>query len=393
MKNSETKKEESSVKRLILLSLMIVLAVVLIIGGCAEEAPAPAPAPAKPTPAPSPGEKQVITPTPSPGPAPKPAPAPEKVYNLKLSSWMGPVGAVNEITDPFWKSIEERSGGRIVIRKYYSASLLGYFDTYRGIQSGIADLSHYVIGINPGIHYLNDFGRMPGMGWESMEMANDIYKELRKKFPEIEKEYEDLKLLYHYFMPANQLHMTKKTVRVPEDLRGTKIIANAIYESVLKDVGCAGIITAFPDWYMSLERGLTEGLITHYPAVEGSGCLEPTKYHTNIGGGGLGMGLSLCFMNMDTFNSLPPDLQQLFLDVGNIERDIMDIDRQAIDRITEESKAKGHEFYDCTPEEIQKWSDLLKPAAEKWIEDCESKGLPARAIYEENMRLVNAYKK
>jgi TRAP-type C4-dicarboxylate transport system substrate-binding protein len=380
-------------KKLVLVPLVIVLAIGLILGGCAEEpAPAPAPAPS-PTPSPAPAPSPAPSPAPTPSPAPSPAPAPEaeQLYRFKYSVHGAPTQTNQLVLTAWRRELEERSGGRIEIIDYFSASLLKYEDTYRGAQAGIADIIGYVIGQSEGVHFLNDFVRLPALGYESTIAANDIYHQLRDTMPEIEKEFQHLVVVNHFMMPPSQLHMTKKAVRVPQDMAGTKIISNATFAEDLKKVDSAVIITGYPDWYMSLERGLTEGLITHYPAVEGSGCKELFKHHTHIGGSGLAMGMHFTLMNEKVFNSLPADLQGIIMDTQlnrQVELDIMNDDIAATERIMNEEKAMGQTFYDCTPAEIDQWTELFSPIINRYIENCEAKGLPGRELLEENKRLI-----
>jgi TRAP-type C4-dicarboxylate transport system substrate-binding protein len=380
--------------KLLLIILMTVLATGLVLTGCGEEAPASAPAPT-PSPAPSPAPSPTPSPAPSPTPSPAPAPDTGKVYRLKYSVHGAPTQANQIVLTKWRRDLEELSGGRLEIIDFFSASLLKYEDTYRGAQAGIADIIGYVIGQSEGVHYLNDFVRLPALGYPSTIAANDIYHELRDSIPEIDKEFEDLVVVNHFMMPPSQVHMTKKMVKVPPDMAGTKIISNATFAEDLKKVNCAIIITGYPDWYMSLERGLTEGLITHYPAVEGSGCKELFKHHTHIGGSGLAMGMHLTLMNSDSFYSLPDDLQALIMDKEinrQVEIDIMNLDIDATERIMNEQKGMGQTFYDCTPDEIDEWTTLFSPIINRYIENCKSKGLPGEQLLEENKQLIEQYR-
>jgi TRAP-type C4-dicarboxylate transport system substrate-binding protein len=382
------------VKRLLLVPLIIVFAAGLVLCGCAEEAPAPSPAPAQPTPAPSPGEKQVITATPSPAPAPKPAAAPGKVYRLKFNDWGPPTIGIGQLHIDAAKMIEERTDGNVIITNYFSQSLLNYGDTYRGISSGIADISLYVIGATQGVHHINEVISLPFIGIPDMYSGTDLYNELRQKFPALDEENarSDTIWLDIRMMPPSQLHLVDRPATVPEDLKGLKIITGASLLDLLSQVDAAGVLMGPPDWYMSLERGLVQGQITHWPAVYDFHLLELFKYHTIFGGGGAGL-VPIGFMaNLTSWNELPPEYQKIIIDVYkwvNVESIKYDID--TIETAEAEAKEMGHILNYLTPEKITPWAERAVSYHEKWIADTEAKGWPAREVYNGLKELIAAY--
>jgi len=86
-------------KKLFLISLILLLATSLILGSCAEPEPEPAPTPApepKPTPAPEPKP----TPAPEPKPTPKPEPKPEPEPAVPTGTLRATISAWIETLDP-----------------------------------------------------------------------------------------------------------------------------------------------------------------------------------------------------------------------------------------------------------------------------------------------------
>ncbi|MBN1368549.1 MAG: TRAP transporter substrate-binding protein DctP [Dehalococcoidales bacterium] len=313
-----------------------------------------------------------------------------KVIELKYSTWGAPGSAVDQITQQHFDRIEELSGGRLKITRYYGGSLLAYADQYRGLQTGVADLGPYVVGTMPGIHQLNLFVQLPAMGFTSMQQGNAIYKELWNKYPELEQELEGLVVLDHKFQPGLQLHMVKSNVIVPEDLRGKKITGTMILAEDLRGINCEMVSLGPTDWFMSLERGLVEGAISHWPAAQAFKTTELMKYHTELGSGGMGMGMGFNVMNKKTWDSLSPDLQQLFIDSQEqFELDVMAIDTSYCEAEKQKAKDLGHTVNEqLTAEEMQLWTNLFLPSHQRWIEATEAKGLPGQALYDDLVRLI-----
>ncbi|OGO43737.1 MAG: hypothetical protein A2Z05_05710 [Chloroflexi bacterium RBG_16_60_22] len=380
-------------RKYLLATLALILIAGLVLGGCAQTAPAPAPAPTRISPTPGPQGPQTITAqTPGPTATQKPA-APAKVYNLKFNDW-GPAQIIIGQREQEWaKLIEERTNGRVKTTIYFAQSLAKYADTYRAVESGIADFSIYVIGVTQGIHELNRIVDLPFIGLPGTEAGTEIYNALRAKFPELDKEYVGTKVLYMRAMPPDRIHSAKKPIRIPADIGGKKVIAGARYSGMLGSLGAAQIVLGPPDWYMALDRGLAEAHITHWNASYSFNTIELEKYHNELTAAGAGMGFIGMLANLDLWNSLPADIQGIIM--GTM-KDFSDTGLKDDYGQTELGRAKarelGNQIIDISPEEYQQWVYLAKPTHQEWIADMKAKGLPGQAVYDETMRLIQQYK-
>ncbi|OGO44518.1 MAG: hypothetical protein A2Z05_01000 [Chloroflexi bacterium RBG_16_60_22] len=385
-------------KKLILISLVVILLVGTVLAGCAKQAaPSPAPAPAAPAPKPAEqGKFIVIEPSIPAAPAPKPAVAPAKVYKLRFNDW-GPAQIDIGVRAQEWaKVIEDRSGGRIEIDTFFTESLLKRADTYRGTEAGLADVALYVLGANPGIHQINRVIDLPGTGIPGQIAQQEIYEKLRAKYPEMLKEYGNVFPLIMRGLPAEHIHTTGKfrLVRVPADAAGLKTYANALWSDALGSIGVAIVNPAVMDWYLSLDRNLIQGMFIHWLAIYSFGLTELMKYHTLIGESGAGMQTFGYIMNKDSFAELPADLQKIVLDTSTEWfSKYREDDPKTIQAGIDLAKKLGNQVVTLTPEEQQQWLDLAKPIHEKWIADSEKAGYAnARAIYNDMMAMVKEYK-
>jgi TRAP-type C4-dicarboxylate transport system substrate-binding protein len=228
------------------------------------------------------------------------------------------------------------------------------------------------------------------MGFADMQMQTDIYNELFNKFPEMQAEWKDLKVLGALAMPPDQINTTKKLVKVPEDMKGMKLIAGGVYADLCESVGAAPLTMGVQDWYMSLERGLAEGHMVHLPAEFNFKTLDVEKYHT-LFPGGLGMGTNMIIMNLKTWNSLSPGDQKIIEDASNwVADEMIRVDTGEIANAVAYCQKKGDTLYDVTPDELALWTKAALPAHQKWLNDNASNG--AQKIYDEALRLIAAYK-
>jgi TRAP-type C4-dicarboxylate transport system substrate-binding protein len=283
--------------------------------------------------------------------------------------------------------VEEQSGGRIKIDLYMGGSLASQSETFRALQTGIADIGYTGFDESP----LNLVMRLPLMGYPDKWKAAQIHWDLIHKFPELEKDLQGLKILGIAGMNPEQMMFTKKEVHVPADIKGMKIIAGGDWPSVLDAAGAAAMALNPGDWYMSLERGLVEGHIINFLASFAFGTTELFKYHTIFGDSGTGLVTLGYLMNQDTWNSLPPDLQKILTDSCDwLASEVMKSDEGAQQAGIALAKDKGHTFVELTPQELQQWADLVNPVHQKWVADNANRG-PSQAIYDEAVRLKEQY--
>jgi TRAP-type C4-dicarboxylate transport system substrate-binding protein len=305
-----------------------------------------------------------------------------KVIELKFNDWGPPGIGIGKIHQQAAKMIEEKTNGRVKVNCYFSQSLLKYPDTFRGVSSGITDISLYV---TQPIHEVNRILGMPFTGLPGMLKTSKIFREMLKQYPEFNQEFEKsgVKWIAIRAMPANQLHLVKKPVKFPQDMKGMRIIGDPMLADQFKEVNAAVIQLGPPDWYTALERGVAEGHLLHLAAAYEFKLMELFKYHTLFGEGAGGAAPIGFVVNMKMWNSLPPDIQKVIVDVyewANEESLKWDVD--IVKTAINEAEKAGHTITVLNPSEIQVWIDWAQPANDKLVVEIESKGWPAKKVYE-----------
>ncbi|MCL6477581.1 MAG: TRAP transporter substrate-binding protein DctP [Peptococcaceae bacterium] len=341
--------------------ILTVLAVGLVLGGCGKQAEQGT---AKP------GEK----------PAEK-----QQVIELKYADFNPQGIGITLLAEKAAKMVGEKTNGRIKVTPYFSGTLLKYPETFKGVSTGVADIAFYLVGGTPGVHQLTEVFNLPFLGFKNVEDAARAYKEIIK-YPEIQAENEKLGVRWLAIRPMMpfHLHMTNKQVRLPEDLKGQKILAEGHFAQAVSAVGGVAMNMGPTDWYTSLQKGVVTGHLTHWiiPMEFKTGELQ--KYHTVFGTGGAGNGGIGFLVNLETWKKLSPEDQKVLEEVYDwLSDECLKLDIGLEKQAIEQAKNAGHKIIELTPQEVQVWADKAgKPAIEKWIADTEAKGLPARKIYE-----------
>jgi TRAP-type C4-dicarboxylate transport system substrate-binding protein len=362
-------------KKLLLSLLVLALVAVPLFAACAEEAPPEAP-PEAPTEA--------------------PPEAPTEVIELTVATTTPPTASPSAAVTAWAEKFEEASGGRVEFTIYYSSSLFEAKEILRSVQAGVADISDFWLDAVPGTMPLNLVTELPFLGWPDPATATIIYRELFNMIPELEAEYEGVKVLYPTMSGelTSYVHTNSKLVKSAADLKGLKIGGGGNTARWLDAMGAIPVFVPFEDTYMSLDRGLIEGHTGTFGWQEGAGCVELTPYHTVIGAT-LSHVYNPLIMNPDSWDRLPPDIQQIFDDLDSFYTDLrigfeMESETNEL-RITKEEL--GHTYFTLPPEETKLWIDAGKPIHEKWLADTEAQGLPATEVYEEIQRLIAEYSK
>jgi TRAP-type C4-dicarboxylate transport system substrate-binding protein len=170
-----------------------------------------------------------------------------------------------------------------------------------------------------------------------------------------------------------------------------KLIAASGWVDYAKAVSAAPVTMGVGDYYLSLERGLVEGVFLHFPASMMFKTLDVTKYHTMVNSSSIPDAI---IFNKESWNSLPPDLQKVVREAIEWRTaEILKFDYGEEERAIEYAKKRGNTFYTPTPDEMKLWRESAASLHEAWIAKYEKEGLPARKVYEKLIQVTNEYKK
>jgi len=119
----------------------------------------------------------------------------------------------------------------------------------------------------------------------------------------------------------NAVLLGKFPVNKVSDLKGKKLRATGLYAEVMNQAGASAVYFPWGEIYGSLEKGVIDGVIAGPLSSQAdSGFHEPSKYLletpiTPVDGWSL-------HVNMDAWNKLPADLQQLLIQSTSYASDL-----------------------------------------------------------------------
>jgi TRAP-type C4-dicarboxylate transport system substrate-binding protein len=324
--------------------------------------------------------------------------APTKPIELIFSHTSPAVSGIGKMAKAWGDMIEQKSGGRVKFVYYWAGTLVPIAEQVKGIKTGTTDaaqLGPLSIASYMPISYSVPY--LPFLGFPSMTAGTKIWWELYDKFPAIKNEWADVKLLASRMMPPDQIHTTRKMVKVPADVRGMKLaISSALISKVITQQGGAATPIPPTDIAVSLSTNVVEGWINHFPVAMIFGTLPSFKHHLVVGSNdytGIDAGMDQIIVNKDKWAQLPADIQKIFEEASAwYQEETIKMDMAEIQKAMNVAKDAKHTISYLTPEELKMWADAAAPVHQEWIADNEAKGRPAKAIYEEVKKLIQQHK-
>ena len=351
------------IKRILLVSVAILLVGAFVLAGCAK---------------------------------PATAPTSQEPIELKFAYWFPPVSPPgSRAIEPWGDVIEKATNGRVKITFYGGETLGKAPDHYDLCLKRTADITAIDPSFTPGVFPLCEAITLP-MQFPSSEVAAEVWWDLMEKYM-AKAECSKVKVLWVYPTATFQMMTRTKQVRTLEDLKGMKFSATSpMLAKTTEALGAVPVVMAEPDIYTSLERGLIDGRWCDWECAWTWKAYEVTKYRTdNIG---LGVNTNIVVMNLDSWNSLPPDIQKIIDENTGFDKSrscgamFEALPDEFLPKLLDyDQKAGNPEIYSLPESERERWVEAVGPVCDDWANDMEAKGLPGKQVLEDLRSLVKKY--
>jgi len=307
---------------------------------------------------------------------------------LSFAVHFGPKNEIlNEVLKPWAAELETRTNGEITVKFYVGQTLAKTNDEYDAVVDNIADLSWNLHGFNKGRFPLISVMELPFLS-PSTEIGTKTINELYQQFPEMQKEHDDVHLLYLWATLPSQVHSIKKPVKTLEDLKGMKMACTPGMAGTVKALGATPVPLPPPKMYEVLEKGVVDGVVLPWASFKVWKLQEVTKYHTKAD---MGSVTAWGAMNKGVWESMSPEVQAIIDEISvDMALDTSRTVSKHRDIALQQFAEQGHEFFELTAEEKARWIEKTVPIRNKWIKDMEKKGLPGKAVVEAAESIVES---
>ncbi|MBA7702287.1 Solute-binding protein [subsurface metagenome] len=294
----------------------------------------------------------------------------------------------------YWMdTIELETNGRVEFVRYPQGTLVGMMDMWEAIKTGVCDIGLVNVCALPGQFPMTAALRLPGLFDSSTQGAIVRQRLLEEGY--LAHDWEDVKVLWMGNNSHWSISCREEQIYTLEDLEGLKIANVGDPElSFIEALGAVPVAMPATDFYMALERGTVDGAWQDTNGQVAFGLYEASPYITRIPGNGNAAVVTV--MNLDKYNSLPPDIKAVF------DRNIGLFGATALGQRFDLNDSRAIAFlneregfppvYTLPEEERARWFEAAEPLIEAAIADLEAQGLPAREMLDRARELIELYK-
>ncbi|WP_028324507.1 TRAP transporter substrate-binding protein [Desulfatirhabdium butyrativorans] len=288
-----------------------------------------------------------------------------------------------------WKvEVEKRTQGKVLVKTFPGGTLLGDKEMMDGVIAGQANIGNLCMAYQPGRFVVTNALGLH-LGITSSRVGSLVLWDLYTKYkPE---EFAKVKVLTMFTTaPANI--MSTKPVRTLADIQGMDLRASGGAAEVLKAWGANPVGMPMPATPEALQKGVVKGLISSLEVMKDFKFAEICKYVTMVN---TALYPFAVVMNMDTWKSLPPDVQKVMDDLA-VEQARWTgeyMDNHVTEAMTWAKETQKVEVIELPAAEKANWDKKLEPLTEKWIAEAKAKGLPAEAILADLREMIARHTK
>jgi TRAP-type C4-dicarboxylate transport system substrate-binding protein len=274
----------------------------------------------------------------------------------------------------------------VKITPYWSGTLVSAREGYQDAIGGVADIVYASIAYEKAGF---DLAKGQGgfyQGVKDQETKLKIFWQLWDKYPELRKEFANVKVIGLFTAPTMRL-MTTKPVKSLADLKGMRIRAPLELIQPLKALGAETLIMPMTEVYESVNKGILTGLWGSHELYKSMKFVDVVKYEVELPSV-IGP-IPARIMPDSAWNKLSPDVQKVFdseKQWWSIEaaKEVEKVDTEGFDL----AKKSGIQFSQLPQSEVQKFMDLYDTELAKSAKVLDGKGLPGTKYYQDVRRLI-----
>ncbi|MEE9502269.1 MAG: TRAP transporter substrate-binding protein [Candidatus Aminicenantaceae bacterium] len=289
------------------------------------------------------------------------------------------------------KKVGDVTDGRVKINIFPGGILTSVADSYDATRRGACDMAMLVQPYEEKRFPLTMIMNQP-LSIPNARVSSLVAWELYQSFPEIRREYKDVKLLFFYSTSAYQIHTVSKPINTIEDFHGVLMrVGGPVDKAIAEAVGATPEFLPMPDTYLALGKGVLDALMSPFGPMKGFRTADVTRFH--LENADLHTSIFANIMNLDKWNSLPRDIQEAIEEISGAAASEFfgsvfdETDRETIQYM----KEQGDFFTRLSPDQKSKLEQLLLVIQEEWVKEQEANGLPGQKILDKALRMTKEY--
>ncbi len=319
-----------------------------------------------------------------------PAQAQQQPIRLTAAAGHPPVFLWVKLMDEFFiPEVDKRlaASGKYKIEwtKAWGGTLAKLGAESKALSDGVADLALVSTVFEAAKFPMQNISYFTPFGAEDIATTTRLVEDLQKSIPAMGEAWTKNGLVYLSGAALDTYHIwTTFPVRSIDDLKGKKIIAPGPAANWIKGTGATAVSGNLNTYYEDIKSGVASGTITFATGAWSAKVHEVAPYITKVNfGSQFASGVA---MNKKRFDSLPPDVQKVFREVGAEYRErFANAQTETASTLLKKAQEAGAKISELAPAERQRWADALPPLGKIWAADLQAKGMPGDQILQAYM--------
>ena len=232
--------------------------------------------------------------------------------NFTYTTWITDKLGHSKAAMDFMNAVEKRTDGAVTFEVFWSGALCGAVDALECLVTGQADIAFGSAVYNPAEMPLTTVASIPFQNVNGQAGA-DAMMDLIATDVDLKAEWDrnNVHLLFFGHTSLPLLGSTKQITTLA-DMKGKSIRTVGHGVSAMQKLGANPVATAPAEQYEALQRGVLDGAIYSVDGMIDARLYEVVDYIYDIGEFMGNYAMLYTAMGKDTWDSLSPELQQVF---------------------------------------------------------------------------------
>jgi TRAP-type C4-dicarboxylate transport system substrate-binding protein len=285
---------------------------------------------------------------------------------LRFASFLGPTNFLNEeLFVPWFKKLEEESGGKLKIELLTGGSAAAPGEVFDSVEAGLVEMGWGITSYNPGRFLAAGVTELPLLGVGSSETSAAIAALFDKGMID---GFENVKVIGIGTSDIARLHHAGEISGLT-DFKGAKVrAAGSVLSAMITAVGATPVGMPAPAIAEALSKNVVDAAAADWFAVEGFSLMDVTSTHVDIP---LGCTPMYVVMNKDVYDGLPPEIRKVFDDnppsaFAAFWGPGLEAKSNRVRGVVE--TMPGHRIITPTEAELAEWSAAADGVIKDWVE-------------------------
>lgn len=300
---------------------------------------------------------------------------------------------ITALEDYFVKNVSDRVSAEtnyeIEWVKAYGGSVISLGNELQGVQDGLVDIGCTILVFEASRLPLVDMVYSMPFSCSDPLIVRDVIKEMYATYPEFTTVYEEDYNQKYLGIGVSDPYgfYSNKEVKSLADVKGMKIGAAGINLAWIEGSGAVGVQTSLNDTYQNLQTNVCQATIQPTHSCVNLKVYEVAPYYLDANFNVVPF--NAITVNLDTWNSLPTEVQTILSEVGE---GYLDYEAEYIDTVHEQDLAmleeNGCTINTLTREDQEEWAASLADIVNDLVKRLNDAGYNGTEIVEKYYSLL-----